>query len=214
MTLLRMLAFHPQSHDSAPAPQPKSPIRMKSPDEPRTVSAPQFEVVAPPIAPPAFGIAEAIPSLAHTFDAPPTQNTASGADLPTDAASWAQLIERMKLGGQARMLATESELYLSDNDRIHLRLSHNHKHLGESGYQAKLREALRKHFARDIRLEVELCEAVAASPQLQQEASRMQRQSEADAAIQQDPFVQGAITQLDARIISISPSKHPTQSNS
>jgi DNA polymerase-3 subunit gamma/tau len=210
MTLLRMLAFHPQSHDSAPAPQPKSPIRMKSPDEPRTVSAPQFEVVAPPTASPAFGIAEAIPSLAHTFDAPPTQNTASGADLPTDAASWAQLIERMKLGGQARMLATESELYLSDNDRIHLRLSHNHKHLGESGYQAKLREALRKHFARDIRLEVELCEAVAASPQQQQEASRMQRQSEADAAIQQDPFVQGAITQLDARILSISPSKHST----
>lgn len=192
MTLLRMLAFLPQTGDvNLPQPAP-APAPAPSPQRTQAAPAAAPEAAAAPAETPAPAIAEH--HVAQT-----------AAPAPVFNGDWAELVAQLKLGGQARMLALQCELQQFAADTMRLVVPIEHKHLTDKSYQDKLRESLSSHFGRPIRLEITLTEEIANTPIKQQNDARAARQAEAESIIQDDPFVRDAINQLDARIVSIQP---------
>lgn len=133
----------------------------------------------------------------------------TAAPSPAFNGDWAALVAQLKLGGQARMLAVQCELQQFDNDLMQLRVPVEHKHLTDKSYQDKLRESLSAHFGRPVRLAISLTDEIANTPIKQLNDARAARQAEAETIIQDDPFVRDAISQLDARIVTIQPVDQP-----
>lgn len=189
MTLLRMLAFMPATGTAlaaAPRPAPTA----------SSAARPAAALVAhEPAAPPVETCAEIVAPESAPVSA------ASAAPVAFDG-DWAALVASLKLGGQARMLAVHSELEVCAGDCLQLRVPVAHKHLADKSYQDKLREAVSAHFGRPMRLQVSLAEE-ANTPVRQQNEARAARQSEAEAAIASDPFVQDVVQQFDARVVEI-----------
>lgn len=197
MTLLRMLAFIPETGStriSAPpaAPVASRPVRPVPALVAREPDAPDLSVPRP-----AATIATRI-DAAEPVSVAPSTSTAPAFD-----GDWAALVTTLKLGGQARMLAVHSELESSAGDCLQLRVPVAHKHLADKSYQDKLREAISAHFGRPMRLQISLAEGEANTPVRQQNEARAARQSEAEAVIAADPFVQDVMQQFDARVVEI-----------
>ena len=125
--------------------------------------------------------------------------------LPTDIPDWHQLIGAMQLGGLVRELAQNCALVEVLDDAIKLRLAPTHKHLlAMPGTQAKLQEALAKHFGSNLRLNVEVGEPGTQTPAQRNAESQRQRHSDAVAALESDPFVQEMIERFDATLVETS----------
>jgi len=181
MTLLRMLAFMP----------PAAALVAREP------AAPKLAAVPPLVARAEMDVSEPVPE-----PAPEPVPVAPVASIAFDG-DWAGLVTSLKLGGQARMLAVHSELESCAGDCLQLRVPMAHKHLADKSYQDKLCEAISAHFGRPMRLQVSLAEGEANTPVRQQNEARAARQSEAEAVIAADPFVQDVMQQFDARIVEI-----------
>ncbi len=221
MTLLRMLAFLPQTGNTTlpnPAPVPvrarvpaeAKPVVAVAPPEPTPTATPTpapviMAAVTPPPDVPAQTIAAVTPPAEEEAVIAPTNNASPDFD-----GDWATLVTRLKLGGLARMLALQCELQEFVADKMLLRVPVEHKHLTDKSYQDKLRESLSSHFGRPIRLEISLTDEVANTPIKQQNDARAARQADAESIVQDDPFVRDAINQLDARIVAIKPVDQPT----
>ena len=201
MSLLRMLAFRPSNGtatlaaprpapSAVPVPRPVAALQAREPAAPALTAAPpkaaDVVVVSEPAPEPVAVPSVPAPSIAFDGD-------------------WAALLNQLKLGGQARMLAVHSELEGFDGDRLRLRVPIEHKHLAEKSYQDKLREALSTHFVRAMQLSVSLVEGQANTPVRQQNEARAARQVEAETAIANDPFVQDLVQQFDARVLEVKP---------
>ncbi|HAN55253.1 MAG TPA: DNA polymerase III subunit gamma/tau [Betaproteobacteria bacterium] len=201
MSLLRMLAFRPSNGtatlaaprpapSAVPVPRPVAALQAREPAAPALTAAPpkaaDVVVVSEPAPEPVAVPSVPAPSIAFDGD-------------------WAALLNQLKLGGQARMLAVHSELEGFDGDRLRLRVPTEHKHLAEKSYQDKLREALSTHFVRAMQLSVSLVEGQANTPVRQQNEARAARQVEAETAIANDPFVQDLVQQFDARVLEVKP---------
>ncbi|WP_413438777.1 DNA polymerase III subunit gamma/tau [Sulfuriferula sp. GW1] len=205
MTLLRMLAFMPATEPARIAtPSVVPPASRAAPPAAALLVA--REPAAPKLAPaPPLGasaemdVSEPVPEPAP---APEPVQVARVASIAFDG-DWAALVTSLKLGGQARMLAVHSELESCAGDCLQLRVPIAHKHLAEKSYQDKLREAISAHFGRPMRLQVSLAEGEANTPVRQQNEARAARQSEAEAVIAADPFVQDVMQQFDARVVEI-----------
>jgi DNA polymerase-3 subunit gamma/tau len=138
---------------------------------------------------------------------------ASGAGVDTSKKNaadpdWQQLIERLGLGGAARMLAQHCELERRTTGRIDLKLAQAHQHLLEGPYQERLKAALERHFGGPLRLVITLSAEVAGSPAAIADRAEQKRQAEACAAIERDPFVRDLMENFDGQVIesSIKPS--------
>lgn len=185
MTLLRMLAFYPQTDTTQPQQQPmRAPVPL-APATPKT--APPPVLAAAPISAPT-------PT--------PTAPVAPIASAPPVAAfngDWNSLVTQLKLGALARMLAVQCELLSFDEGSMQLCVSAEHKHLLEKTYQDKLRESLNTHFNRSICLEISIAAtAIANTPIQQQNDARAERQTRAETSINTHPFTQDAVNLLNA----------------
>ncbi len=222
MTLLRMLAFRPDAHPAGEnAPHPPAPSRLA---QPRPASAhphqtaqskpetPPGQLHQPHASEPGHAVAAGQPASAS---APATGAiTATAGSLPTDARQWAELLQRLRLGGQARMLAAECELVACEGSTICMRLANTHRHLAEPGYQSRLREALEKHFGLNIRLEIELADGATNSPQRLQTEARERLQATAEQTVASDPLVQDIIQQMGGRLTRVTPADTQTDKES
>ncbi len=173
MTLLRMLAFAPQSAaakvgQSAPRPAPAVPGVSR-------------QVAAEP-----------------TRQSAPVQGAASTADL-----DWNALLSQLNLQGMARELAKNSVLASFSDSRVVLNLAPQYKHLqGNKIAHDKVQAALSEYFVKPIRLAIELGAASdAATPAAVEQHEKQTRQQQAEEAIKQDVFVREAQTQLGAQVI-------------
>jgi len=127
------------------------------------------------------------------------------ASLPTDTPDWHELIAAMQLGGLVRELAQNCALIEMSNGAIKLRLAPTHKHLlAMPGTQAKLQEALVKHFGGGLRLTVDIGEPGTQTPAQRNAETQRQRHSDAVAALESDPFVQEMIERFDATLVETS----------
>ncbi|MBI2226243.1 MAG: DNA polymerase III subunit gamma/tau [Betaproteobacteria bacterium] len=120
---------------------------------------------------------------------------------PADG-DWNALVSRLPLAGMERMLAHNCELVAWHDGAIELRVPHAQRHLVERAYQNRLKLALEQHLGTGVRLEISVGAVGGNTLAAVQERENQQRQSEAAAAIDGDPFVRELIEQLDARVLS------------
>ena len=190
MTLLRMLAFVPSEGEALPASAPRAtpgPAAASQPTPPRAV---------PPVAEPRSQAAEPPPQSYQEAarPAPP----AGGMTFDGD---WPSLVERLKIGGMAKMLAQHCEVKGFENDTFDLCVPEEHRHLTDPSFQAKLKASVDDLFGRPMRLNVSVGAITGMTPAAIQSEERRKKQEDAVAAIEQDPFVRELVETMDARII-------------
>ena len=191
MTLLRMLAFTPESGNAT--------LRMPPP-----AATPAARPAAPPPAAPAERTplkAEA-PAPAYSPDTtPPPTAPASGAAFDGD---WPGLVTRLKLGGMAKMLAQHCELKSWDGDGLLLCVPEEHRHLGDKSFQEKLKTTVSEHFGKPLKIDITIGEVSGMTPAQIENREKQTRQAEAVASIEQDPTVRELVETFDAQIVESS----------
>ena len=189
MVLLRMLTFRPA--EAAPLPR-------QGPAPARAASA-----AAPAVSGKGSGAA----------DAATTVPVASAAD-PTDPGSpdvdWVELVANLDLGGAARQLASHCMFTSRQGRVVELTLEQGQSHLRTDALQEKLRKALCKHFAEDLRLQISLGRPQAETPAQRRQRQALELQREAVATIKGDPNVLAMEQAFGATLDedSIKPVKH------
>jgi DNA polymerase-3 subunit gamma/tau len=132
----------------------------------------------------------------------PKKNRAEG--------DWHEVVERLGLTGMARVLAQHCELVARDAARVELRIAQAHQHLLDGPFQQRLKAALEQHFGAPLRLAIQVVQDAGSSPAAIADRDRRQRQEQAIAGIESDPFVRELVEGFDARVIESS--IKPTQS--
>jgi len=120
---------------------------------------------------------------------------------PSDV-DWNALVSQLPLAGMERMLAHNCQLIAWRDERIELRVPHAQRHLVERAYQDRLKLALEQHLGTRVRLEISVGAGNGNTLAEIQGRENHQRQTEAMAAIDSDPFVRDLIEDLDARVRS------------
>jgi DNA polymerase-3 subunit gamma/tau len=196
MTLLRMLAFRPAlSGQSAPS-SPPTPQAKPSP-KPEAVreQSPRHPQPRQP---------EAVPA-AHPANLREPENIArpAGESSPGTASphDWQALIRAMNLAGITLQLANHCALQSMDDTTVTLALDPQFTNIRTSQLESKLEQALRKHFGRAIRLQINLVKPEQETPALQLQRSREERQQAAEMEMEMDENIRALKDQFDARII-------------
>jgi DNA polymerase III subunit gamma/tau len=132
----------------------------------------------------------------------PSPLTGEGRGEGKAAAStdWPTIVASLKLGGMARMLADQCELKHHDGSTMLLGLAEAHKHLLDKTYQDKLVASLKQKFGEQLSVQFELGALSGQSPVEVRARRKAEKQAEAVAAIETDPFIQDLVEQFDARI--------------
>jgi len=136
--------------------------------------------------------------------ASPPPAAAQGSKKNRSDAAWPELVEQLGLTGMARMLAQHCELVARDAARIELRIAQIHQHLLDGPYQERLKAALEQHFGARLRLAISLADSAGSSPAALADLEKQQKQAQAIAAIEQDPFVRELVENFDARVVESS----------
>ncbi len=181
MTLLRMLAFSPGAGSGAAAGQ--------VPDEKSLAAISTAAHASEPL--------PAVPSAAPAA-------TSGGDDSPPFDGDWPGLVNRLQLGGMARMLAQHCELKRYDHGILELLVPEAHKHLLEKAYQERLKGAIIEYVGTvlDIRLSVGTSGGM--TPAELEHRERQTKQAQAIASIEQDPFVRELVENFDAKVVESS----------
>ena len=123
------------------------------------------------------------------------------AATPVFDGNWRMLVDRLKLSGMARMLAQNCALSEFDGQRMRLTLPPEHKHLGDSMYQEKLRTVLKEHFGKQLQLQIDIGGTAIVTPAQQIGQEKAERQAQAESSIHNDSFVRELMSSFDASII-------------
>jgi DNA polymerase-3 subunit gamma/tau len=177
MTLLRLVAFNPETPPALGAGTPS-------------------ETVPRAVVPSAAKATQAAP-MAKASPAAPK----AAAALPPANGDWHGLLENLKLGGMVRELAHHCELAEQSDNAIKLRLDPAHKSLlMNKATQDKLQAALATHFGRPVKLSIEISDLNGETPAQRAESARSEKQNRAIESLEQDAFVRDMIETFDATI--------------
>jgi DNA polymerase-3 subunit gamma/tau len=226
MTLLRMLAFAPGSGNSAPGAAAGRPVPLRATPAARTepaprAAAPEASPIVARVAAPDAGSAPsetlaspvpietaspeptALPAPAARSPepiAPPAAELVARESTPRAAWDWLAIVAELRLGGMAKMLADHCELVSQAGDAVMLRVGEAHKHLLDRTYQDKLIAALRDKYGATLAVTIEIGAAADKTPQQVRTRIKQARQAEAEAAIEQDPFVRELVDQFGGQL--------------
>jgi DNA polymerase-3 subunit gamma/tau len=207
MTLLRMLAFAPGADTRAPrvppaparaAPMPQAEPASRAAMPPAKPEAASAVVPAAPVAPAA--LAATTPYIEPVSATPAAPAMIASESSPPAAWDWLAVVASLRLGGMAKMLADHCELVAQTADAVTLRVGEADKHLLDRTYQDKLIAALRDKYGAGLKVTVELGAAVEKTPQQVRTRIKDERQAEAVAAIESDPFVRELVEQFGGQI--------------
>lgn len=206
MTLLRMLAFVPDSGatstpQSTQQPTPKTAPRSAIPAPASVHPTPKATTPASPVAAPSPNKPAPAPELtaspAAEANPPASQTNASAFD-----GNWFTLSQR--LNGGLKQLASQCELVAHDAHSLTLRLPDSARPLlGSLG--GKLTLALRDLLGSTIKIDIQLGATQGSAPAEVLTRQKNERQSTAEAEIYADPTVQTLMRDFDATVIDISP---------
>jgi DNA polymerase-3 subunit gamma/tau len=129
---------------------------------------------------------------------------AAGSKKNRDDAGWPQIVAALGLTGMARVLAQHCELVARDAARIELRIAQVHQHLLDGPFQQRLKAALESHFGGPLRVVIQVVPDAGGSPAAIADRERQQRQEQAIAGIERDPFVRELVEGFDARVVESS----------
>jgi len=207
MTLLRMLAFSPGAPapaSAAPAPQAATP---SAPGKPPRALGPG-PASAQSAGSPAGG-GENFPSTPgrgerdEESSAPPRPAAAAGsANSTAFDGDWLTLA--IGLNGLIGQLASACELIEHGPNLLKLRLPESQKSL-LTGFGEKLKAALQEKLGPGLKVEFQFGATQGSAPAEVAARNKAERQAEAEAAIQRDPFVQAVVQELDGKVTQIEP---------
>lgn len=114
---------------------------------------------------------------------------------------WNEVVKQLKLDGATKILAENCAMHEFNASQLKLRLHAKQKPLLNQKHIERIREALNKHYGRDITLEITIDNQVQETPaQIAQRQHESQQQA-AEQAILSDPVVQHMIQNFDATVI-------------
>jgi DNA polymerase-3 subunit gamma/tau len=175
MTLLRLVAFNPETPPALGAGKPFDP----------PARAPATSAAKPAAPAPASAPAPAATKVA----------------APAAAADWHGMLEQLKLGGMVRELAHHCELAEQGEGTMKLRLDPAHKSLlMQKAPQDKLQAALATYLGRPVRLTIEIGTLDGETPAQRAENARTEKQNRAIESLEQDTFVRDMIETFGATI--------------
>ena len=184
MTVLRMLAFRPESAGSLPLPKTSAATAAVKPAAP-----------APKVAAPAAKVAAPAPKVAVPAPAP-TPGAAVG--------NWPELVQQLSVTGAARELARNAELQRQEGDVYDLVVPKAKAYLAERNYVEKLKAALDQHAGRPVRVNVAVGEVAGMTAAAVEAGEREARRVEALKAVQGDGFVQDLVNIFDGKVVDSS----------
>ena len=99
------------------------------------------------------------------------------------------------------MLAQHSEVKYFSPEEIELCVPEIQRQLMDKSYQERLQAALREHLGKPVRLKVSVGVITGMSLAELENREKQERQSQATAAIESDPFVRELVENFDAKLI-------------
>ncbi len=117
---------------------------------------------------------------------------------------WQELVAQLGLTGMTRMLAQHCELVSRDAARFELRIAQVHQHLLDGPYRDRLKAILEQRLGTRLKLTIQVAGEAGGSPAAVADRDKLQRQAQAIAAIEQDPFVRELVENFDARVVESS----------
>jgi len=200
MTLLRMLAFRPDS-----AALPGQTVARASAGARAAASVPRG--AAPAAAPPAA--LPAAPPAAAPGAAPPAIRLTS-----IDGQNWATLVDAAQLSGMVRQFALNCVPAKFENDLLVLKI--DRADLRTKPIEDKLTQSLSKYLGRDISLKFETAEVALATPARRRALAEQDRAVRAAAAFEADPAVKGLRERFGADVdaASVKPADQAMRSSS
>ena len=182
MTLLRMLAFRPVETQSGPEPG-AVPTSKKTTTARAGSTAPELSKAVQ---------AAAVDNAAEIAAAP--ENRESGTD-------WTSLQASLKLSGAVREFARNLQLESAENDRWKFLLPDSLQHLGSSSVIQSLQTALSDRLGHAVKLDLHTASKPLQSVATAAAAVTMNRLSEAERAISEDPTVKQIREKFGAKIV-------------
>ncbi|WP_447651329.1 DNA polymerase III subunit gamma/tau [Pseudomonas abietaniphila] len=116
------------------------------------------------------------------------------------AADWLDLFPKLPISGMTGSIAANCTLIAVDGDNWLLHLDPAHSALFNSTQQRRLNDALNQYHERTINLSIELIKPEQETPAQAAARRRADRQRQAEASIQSDPFIQQMLQQFGAII--------------
>jgi DNA polymerase-3 subunit gamma/tau len=201
MTLLRMLAFTPEVRDQEPGIrlQPAAPTGAKAKPPSPAGTRPQGAGRNPVAVP---SEARDGPRAHREAGREETAQVHGNAAPSTFDGDWFAFTRG--LSGGIKQLAAQCELARHDAHVLTLRLPEDKRSLVDS-LGDKLRAAIRERLGEGMRTEFEFGATQGAAPAERVARERAALQSQAEAAIYSDPFVQAMLRDFDATVTNIKP---------
>jgi DNA polymerase-3 subunit gamma/tau len=228
MTLMRMLAFLP---DDMPIAAAKSEVRGRPSPSVTRAGGGRTDMDGAHSPPPGTGPVKSVESVAEEripaekIEQPATPpaavvatKTAAGAktaEMPGEGAeeaptagdslmdllngNWTAAISQLKLSGMAKELAQHCEVKNVSVHEIEFAIPKASRHL--LGYQDKLKAVLGEYAGRSLRLIFSVGDGTGMTPAEQEDREKQEKQLQAIAAIESDPFVRDLMENFDARLI-------------
>jgi DNA polymerase III subunit gamma/tau len=210
MTLLRMLAFRPDSDGTAQRGPSASGATLSAPTAStapvaRLASAAPVEAVAPvkaaasvkAVAPVGAGATlGAVAPVDALAAAPPI----SAGAVTIDPDTWPSVVNAANLSGMTRQLALNCVPASFAQDVLSLRLDQAAAEWRTRASEEKLQQGLSKYLGRDIRVVFEISQANVATPTRQRVMAEQDKAVRATAAFEQDPAVKSLRERFGAEV--------------
>lgn len=116
------------------------------------------------------------------------------------AADWLEVFPKLPISGMTGSIAANCTLMAVDGDNWLLHLDPAHSALFNSTQQRRLNDALNQYHGRTINLSIELIKPEQETPAQAASRLRTERQRQAEASIQADPYIQQMLQQFGAVI--------------
>lgn len=116
------------------------------------------------------------------------------------AADWLELFPKLPISGMTGSIAANCTLISAEGDNWLLHLDPAHSALFNPTQQRRLNDALNQYHERTINLSIELIKPEQETPAQAAARRRADRQRQAEASIQGDPFIQQMMAQFGASI--------------
>ncbi len=195
MTLLRMLAFRPDSAAAAGRPVPPGGAASRDGRPSAAQSAPVS--AAPAIVAGARGASQ--PRSSHPeSSAPAPARTANSPAI--DAGRWPAVVSAAGLSGMARQIALNCVPASFADGALVLRLDESSAFSRSPAVEEKLAQGLSKYLGRDIRVIFEVSQSDLATPARQRAIADQDRALRAASAFDEDPAVKGLQERFGAEV--------------
>ncbi|MGQ5522074.1 DNA polymerase III subunit gamma/tau [Chitinimonas sp. PSY-7] len=120
---------------------------------------------------------------------------------PSFDGNWPSLLKRIKLGGQAGMLAQHAELSAFNGLHFELTVPDSYRVVAGPEYREKLEQSLGQYFGARATVKISVGGTAEATPAALQQRERAARLAEAESALNADPFVQTLIAEFGATVL-------------